>query len=155
MCTIAEGDSLPSEAIHNRPVPAKRYPVLIGIGAAVARRPLPQHREYGSVHGGSMQPYAGYADITQYATGANYNYNSLQVQIRKEFRGGGLINAAYTWSKSLTNASSWNEVPMDSYCVWIEPEVRLTKWTDRNFGVRGSAVRSNLNQIELLLGVIF
>jgi hypothetical protein len=39
--------------------------------------------------------------------------------------------------------------------LWIEPEVRLTRWTDRNLGVRGSAVRSNLNQIELLLGVIF
>jgi hypothetical protein len=63
----------------------------------------------------ALRPYPGYADITQYATGANYDYNSLQVQIRKEFRGGGLINAAYTWSKSLTNASNWNEVPMDSY----------------------------------------
>jgi hypothetical protein len=26
---------------------------LIGIGAAVTRRPLPHHRAYGSVHGGS------------------------------------------------------------------------------------------------------
>jgi hypothetical protein len=30
---------------------------LIGIGAAVTRRPLPHHRAYGSVHGGSI----GYA----------------------------------------------------------------------------------------------
>lgn len=63
----------------------------------------------------ALRPYPGYADITQYATGANYNYNSLQVQMRKEFRGGGLINAAYTWSKSITDASNWNDVPMDSY----------------------------------------
>jgi hypothetical protein len=28
-------------------------PDLIGIGAAVTRRPLPHHRAYGSVHGGS------------------------------------------------------------------------------------------------------
>jgi hypothetical protein len=27
----------------------------IGIGAAVARRPLPHHRAYGSVHGGSSR----------------------------------------------------------------------------------------------------
>ena len=27
--------------------------LLIGIGAAVTRRPLPHHRAYGSVHGGS------------------------------------------------------------------------------------------------------
>src|SRR5271167_3775549 len=30
-----------------------RYGLLIGIGAAVTRRPLPHHRAYGSVHGGS------------------------------------------------------------------------------------------------------
>src|SRR6266446_3049575 len=29
------------------------YHVLIGIGAAVTRRPLPHHRAYGSVHGDS------------------------------------------------------------------------------------------------------
>jgi hypothetical protein len=36
-------------------VPASYLPErdLIGIGAAVARRPLPHHRAYGSVHGGS------------------------------------------------------------------------------------------------------
>jgi hypothetical protein len=28
---------------------------LIGIGAAVTHRPLPHHRAYGSVHGGSSQ----------------------------------------------------------------------------------------------------
>lgn len=33
-------------------------PDLIGIGAAVTRRPLPHHRAYGSVHGGS-RGYAG------------------------------------------------------------------------------------------------
>jgi hypothetical protein len=38
---------------------------------------------------------------------------------------------------------------------WLEPEVRLTHWVDRNFGVRDSAVRSNLNQIGFLVGVIF
>ena len=31
----------------------ERYGDLIGIGAAVTRRPLPHHRAYGSVHGGS------------------------------------------------------------------------------------------------------
>ena len=28
---------------------------MIGIGAAVTRRPLPHHRAYGSVHGGSSR----------------------------------------------------------------------------------------------------
>jgi DNA-binding CsgD family transcriptional regulator len=31
------------------------YTDLIGIGAAVTRRPLPHHRAYGSVHGGSRR----------------------------------------------------------------------------------------------------
>ena len=39
--------------------------------------------------------------------------------------------------------------------LWLEPEVRLTHWADRNFGVRDSAVRSELNQAGLLLGVVF
>ena len=39
--------------------------------------------------------------------------------------------------------------------VHLEPEIRLTHWIDRNFGVRGSAVRSNLNQVELLMGAVF
>lgn len=39
--------------------------------------------------------------------------------------------------------------------IRIEPEVRVTRWIDRNFGVRDSAVRSNLNEIEILAGVTF
>lgn len=39
--------------------------------------------------------------------------------------------------------------------LWFDPELRLTRWVDRNFGVRDSAVRSNLNQIGLLAGVVF
>jgi hypothetical protein len=33
--------------------PYSRIVGKIGIGAAVTRRPLPHHRAYGSVHGGS------------------------------------------------------------------------------------------------------
>src|SRR5258708_39174647 len=36
----------------------------IGIGAAVTHRPLPHHRAYGSVHGGSI----GYASIPRLTT---------------------------------------------------------------------------------------
>lgn len=63
----------------------------------------------------ALRPYQGYADITQYVTGSNFSYNSLQVQGRKQFSGGGLINASYTWGKSITDSSSWSEAPMDSY----------------------------------------
>ncbi len=35
------------------------------------------------------------------------------------------------------------------------PELRITRWVDRNFGTRDSPVRSNLTQVELLLSVGF
>lgn len=63
----------------------------------------------------ALRPYRGYANITQYVTGSNFNYNSLQLQIRKQFKGGGLVNLAYTLGKSISDASSWSEGPMDSY----------------------------------------
>ncbi len=63
----------------------------------------------------ALRPYLGYADITHYITGSNLNYNSLQVLAKKQMSGGGLLSAAYTWSKSITDASGWNELPMDSY----------------------------------------
>ncbi|MGH9629370.1 MAG: hypothetical protein ACRD7E_13705 [Bryobacteraceae bacterium] len=72
------------------------------------------------VNTNALRPYLGYADITQYVTGSNSNYNSLQVQGRKQLRSGGLVNVAYTWSKSITDASSWNEQPMYSYDYKLE-----------------------------------
>ena len=39
--------------------------------------------------------------------------------------------------------------------LYLEPELRITHWVDRNFGVRDSVVRSNLNQIVFLVGVVF
>ena len=63
----------------------------------------------------ALRPYPGYADIYQYLTGANFIYNSLQVQLRKQFRQGGLLNVAYTWSKARTDANGFNYQPMDSY----------------------------------------
>src|SRR5262245_37258446 len=35
------------------------------------------------------------------------------------------------------------------------PEVRLTRWGDRNYGVHDAPLRSNLTQIEFLIGLIF
>jgi len=63
----------------------------------------------------ALRPYPGYADITQSLTNANSNYHSMQLQVRKDFSGGGLVNLAYTWSKSITDSSGWNDQAMDSY----------------------------------------
>jgi opacity protein-like surface antigen len=35
----------------------------------------------------------------------------------------------------------------------VAPEVRVTHWVDRNFGVRDSVLRSNLTQATFLLGI--
>jgi hypothetical protein len=37
----------------------------------------------------------------------------------------------------------------------IAPELRITRWVDRNFGTRDSSLRSNLTQIELLFLLSF
>jgi hypothetical protein len=39
--------------------------------------------------------------------------------------------------------------------IRLDAEARLTRWIDRNFGVRGAAVQSNLTQMELLAGIAF
>jgi hypothetical protein len=63
----------------------------------------------------ALRPYPGYADIYEYNTGANFIYNSLQVQLRKQFHQGGLVTVAYTWSKARTDANSYSYQPMNSY----------------------------------------
>jgi len=50
-------------------------------------------------------PYLGYAPLQLQGTGYDlvYNYNSLQVTLRKRFSYGLTVQAAYTWSKNLTD----------------------------------------------------
>ncbi len=63
----------------------------------------------------ALRPYLGYANITSFVTGSDSNYHSLQVQLKRQIARGGLLNVAYTWAKGITDASAWNEMPMDSY----------------------------------------
>jgi hypothetical protein len=37
----------------------------------------------------------------------------------------------------------------------IDAEIRVTRWVDRNFGTRDSALQSNLTQVEVLVGLRF
>jgi hypothetical protein len=37
----------------------------------------------------------------------------------------------------------------------LAPELRITRWVDRNFGTQDSMLRSNLTQVELLVGLKF
>jgi hypothetical protein len=63
----------------------------------------------------ALRPYRGFADIQQYVNGANSNYHSMQVSMRRQLQGNGLLSVSYTWSKAITDASSFNELPLDSY----------------------------------------
>ncbi|MBN9662221.1 MAG: carboxypeptidase regulatory-like domain-containing protein [Acidobacteria bacterium] len=67
------------------------------------------------VNTNALRPYPGYANINMYVTGSNFIYNSLQTSVKRQMRGGGLLNLAYTWSRAITDASAYNEQPMDSY----------------------------------------
>jgi hypothetical protein len=37
----------------------------------------------------------------------------------------------------------------------LAPEVRFTRWADRNLGVRDAPLRSSLTQAEILAGLTF
>jgi hypothetical protein len=37
----------------------------------------------------------------------------------------------------------------------LTPELRVTRWVDRNFGTQDSLFRSNLTQVEMLIAVLF
>jgi hypothetical protein len=67
------------------------------------------------VNANALRPYPGYANINWYVTGANSIYNSLQTSVRRQMRGGGILNLSYTWSRAITDASAYNEQAMDSY----------------------------------------
>ena len=67
------------------------------------------------VNANYLRPYKGYAQIQQFTTGANFNYNSLQSQFRKQFGRAGSLTTSFTWAKGKTNANSFNYQPRDSY----------------------------------------
>ena len=70
----------------------------------------------------AVRPYYGYGSINALETAFDSNYHSLQASFRKEFRGSGLFNLAYTWSKNLTdNGSDRSNAPQNSY-NWHEGE---------------------------------
>jgi hypothetical protein len=58
-------------------------------------------------------PYLGYQSVGVRGTGfdGSSNYNSLQVTVRKQFSRGLTMQAAYTWSKTLTDLSNISANP--------------------------------------------
>jgi hypothetical protein len=62
----------------------------------------------------ALRPYKGYGEIYQYTNGAHSNYNALQARMQTHFSKGGLVTLSYTWSKSLTDGSTFDYQPQDS-----------------------------------------
>ncbi len=107
------------------------------------------------VNANALRPYPGYANLTQYQTGANFNYHSLQTQFRKQWASGGSASISYTWAKSIGDNSSWNEAPMDSYdagatgrepystgdtCLWPPTSTRCPSGGIRQTGIASRSV---------------
>jgi hypothetical protein len=70
----------------------------------------------------AVRPYLGFNAINVILPAFDSNYNSLQVNVRKDFGTSGLFSLAYTWSKNLTdNQSDRSTAPQNSY-DWHDAE---------------------------------
>jgi len=72
----------------------------------------------------AIRPYLGFNAINVQETAFDSNYHSLQVNIRKSFGTAGQFNAAYTWSKNLTDSGTDATAPQSSF-NWHEGEYGL------------------------------
>jgi hypothetical protein len=57
----------------------------------------------------SRRPYQGFADIQDYSTQGNSEYNSLQAQVNKRFSRGFMVQGAYTFSRAIDTYSNISE----------------------------------------------
>jgi hypothetical protein len=54
-----------------------------------------------------LRPYTGFNSISLFEDAATSTYHSLQVKLQRHFRAGLNLQAAYTWSKSIDNATDF------------------------------------------------
>jgi hypothetical protein len=80
-----------------------------------------------------FRPYPGYSTLTYRTTSLTSNYNSLQVQVIRRFKDGLEFGLAYTWSKAMDFA--------DSYDGSVATYQHLRLW---NYGPAGYDRRNNL-----------
>jgi hypothetical protein len=74
----------------------------------------------GTISPDSVRPFPGWSSITAWNTGFNSSYNSLQISAIHRLQHGLAFQAAYTWSKTLTDASSAWGTPQDSRDIKAE-----------------------------------
>lgn len=73
-----------------------------------------------SVAAAALAPYAGFSSISQYQTSASSTYHSLQTSLKRNLSKGLLVQAVYTWSKAITDASALGSTPQNSYNLRAE-----------------------------------
>lgn len=69
------------------------------------------------IHINAVRPFLGYGNITQRESSASSSYHSLQAKLNRRLSGKLTFSAAYTFSKSIDNASSdrgGSDLPPDS-----------------------------------------
>ena len=92
----------------------------------------------------AVRPYLGFNAINVIKPAFDSNYHSLQASFSKQFRNGGVIRSAYTWSKNLTdNASDRSNAPQNSY-----------NWHDGEYG-RATLDRKHIFNINYVYRLPF
>jgi hypothetical protein len=70
-------------------------------------------------------PNIGVADFLN--NGARYRYDSMQVDVRKQFSDSFYFQANYTWQKTLTNAIGTSQTLVDPYLDLENPQLEYTR----------------------------
>jgi carboxypeptidase family protein len=74
----------------------------------------------GNLSADAVRPYLGWSSITAWETNFNSSYNALQISAIHRLQHGLAFQAAYTWSKTLTDGSSAWGTPQDSRNIKAE-----------------------------------
>jgi hypothetical protein len=74
----------------------------------------------GNISPDSVRPYPGFSNITMYGTMFDSNYNALQATLNHRLQQGLQFQVSYTYSKTITNASSAWTTPPNSYDLRAE-----------------------------------
>lgn len=81
----------------DRLTPAQRGQIAGAIGRAAGTAPLVD----------ALRPYPGFNSISLYEDAATSTYHSLQAKVERRFRAGFNVLAAYTWGKSIDDATDF------------------------------------------------
>jgi len=98
------------------------------VNAAFAANTNPAISNIGQVPVNPLRPFVGYADINQFRSDSNSNYNAMQVYAAKR-KGNLLTTVSYTWSRALNDTDNIN-YGADSECVFTcqLPNGQVVDW---------------------------